>query len=297
MKAIREEKAVSLLENEIFIEIGEKLRTDFDIKKMKKIPNDFKLEKDEWVQVDEVVCVYFDLSSSTKILKDYGDKISVKIFDSYIQSATRIFKNFECSYLDIQGDGGFALFSGDRYIQRAMVSAITLKTLLSRSYAGNLNDLVKKMKSKINLCSKIGAHIGKILAKKSGIRGENEILWLGGLVSVASKICGLKRENAELFKGDLGEKIKSDILKISEDLYQEILQLNCSDYLMKSCNCGNKVGLWEELEFKHNFYEVDKIYILETKWCEKCGDTFSKAILEDKNRIEEENRLVERGLC
>lgn len=290
-------KAVSFLEDEIFEEIGEKLDMDFDIVKKKEIPSNFKLENDEWAQVDDVVCVYFDLSSSTNILRDYGDEISVKIFDSYIKSATRIFKNFECSYLDIQGDGGFALFSGDKHIQRAMVSAITLKTLLSKSYSGNLNDLVKKTKSKINLSSRIGVHIGKILAKKSGIRGENEILWLGGLVSVASKICGLKRENAELFKGDLGEKIKSDILKISEDLYQEMLQLNCSDYLMKSCNCGEMTGLWEELEFEKNFYGVDKIYILETKWCKKCGDTFSKAILEDKNRIEEENRLVERGLC
>lgn len=290
-------KAVSFLEDEIFEEIGEKLDMDFDIVKKKEIPSNFKLENDEWAQVDDVVCVYFDLSSSTNILRDYGDEISVKIFDSYIKSATRIFKNFECSYLDIQGDGGFALFSGDKHIQRAMVSAITLKTLLSKSYSGNLNDLVKKIKSKINLSSRIGVHIGKILAKKSGIRGENEILWLGGLVSVASKICGLKRENAELFKGDLGEKIKSDILKISEDLYQEMLQLNCSDYLMKSCNCGEMTGLWEELEFEKNFYGVDKIYILETKWCKKCGDTFSKAILEDKNRIEEENRLVERGLC
>lgn len=290
-------KAVSFLEDEIFEEISEKLDTDFDIVKKKEIPSNFKLENDEWAQVDDVVCVYFDLSSSTNILRDYGDEISVKIFDSYIKSATRIFKNFECSYLDIQGDGGFALFSGDKHIQRAMVSAITLKTLLSKSYSGNLNDLVKKIKSKINLSSRIGVHIGKILAKKSGIRGENEILWLGGLVSVASKICGLKRENAELFKGDLGEKIKSDILKISEDLYQEMLQLNCSDYLMKSCNCGEMTGLWEELEFEKNFYGVDKIYILETKWCKKCGDTFSKAILEDKNRVEEENRLVERGLC
>ena len=290
-------KAVSFLEDEIFEEIGEKLDMDFDIVKKKEIPSNFKLENDEWAQVDDVVCVYFDLSSSTNILRDYGDEISVKIFDSYIKSATRIFKNFECSYLDIQGDGGFALFSGDKHIQRAMVSAITLKTLLSKSYSGNLNDLVKKIKSKINLSSRSGVHIGKILAKKSGIRGENEILWLGGLVSVASKICGLKRENAELFKGDLGEKIKSDILKISEDLYQEMLQLNCSDYLMKSCNCGEMTGLWEELEFEKNFYGVDKIYILETKWCKKCGDTFSKAILEDKNRIEEENRLVERGLC
>lgn len=290
-------KAVSFLEDEIFEEIGEKLDMDFDIVKKKEIPSNFKLENDEWAQVDDVACVYFDLSSSTNILRDYGDEISVKIFDSYIKSATRIFKNFECSYLDIQGDGGFALFSGDKHIQRAMVSAITLKTLLSKSYSGNLNDLVKKIKSKINLSSRIGVHIGKILAKKSGIRGENEILWLGGLVSVASKICGLKRENAELFKGDLGEKIKSDILKISEDLYQEMLQLNCSDYLMKSCNCGEMTGLWEELEFEKNFYGVDKIYILETKWCKKCGDTFSKAILEDKNRIEEENRLVERGLC
>lgn len=290
-------KAISFLEGEIFEEIRKKLGTDFAIVKKKKIPSDFALENDKWVQVDDVVCVYFDLTSSTNILKKYGDEISVKIFDSYIKSATRIFKNFECSYLDIQGDGGFALFSGDKHIQRAMVSAITLKTLLSRSYSGNLNDLVKKMKSKINLSSKIGVHIGKILAKKSGIRGENEILWLGDLVSIASKICGLKYEKSNLFKSDSGKEIQSDILKISKDLYQEILQLNCREYIIKSCNCENKTGLWEELKFEKFFYGMDKIYILESRWCSKCGDAFSKAILEDRNRTEEENKLIERGLC
>lgn len=284
-----ETKVVSFLEDEIFKEMNEKLGTDFKIVKKKEIPSNFKLENDEWVQVDDVVCVYFDLSSSTKILKDYGDEISVKIFDSYIRGATKIFNNFKCSYLDIQGDGGFALFSGDKYIQRAMVSAVTLKTLLSTNYSNNLNSLIRKINKKINLSSRIGIHIGKILAKKSGIRGENEILWLGGLVSIASKICGLRRENAKLFKGNSGEKIQSDILKISEDLYHEILKLNCSDYLIVSCGCGKKKNLWEELEFEKNFYGIKKIYILETKWCKKCGDDFSKAILEDKESIEDDS--------
>lgn len=283
----KEIKAVSFLQNRVFQDVEKKIEAQLEIVPKTKIPqneNEYKLEVDKWICVNNVVCVYFDLASSTNILLKEDEEVSAKIFDSYIQSATQIFTNYECSYLDIQGDGGFALFSGCNHIQRALVSAITLKTCLSSEYSNNLSQMLKKISS-LNLTTKIGIHIGRVLSKNSGIRTEKEKLWLGGLVSLASKICNFDSEDLGIMDLHYGKDLyKNDYIKISQDMYCEIKKLKCCDFILKSCGCGGKSELWKKITLRRTYFAMKDFYILKTNWCKIHGDDFSEAILGNKKR-------------
>lgn len=259
---------------EIFDNIQGDFKQEVEVIDKETIPSEkqFKLEIHQWTKIKNVVCVYIDLASSTKINIQENQKLAAHIFDSYIKATVKIFKEYQCKYIDIQGDGAFALFDGDDRINRAIVAAVTIKTLLSRN-TDYFSKFVSSRLSSTNLSLRIGIHQGNVLAKKAGIRGENEIIWLGDAVSVASKICNLK-----IYKDN---NFKSDTIRISNTIYQNIT----NQHLLMSCGCGGTVtNLWEEYTFTEPFFGVSTLYVLETNWCKKCGDSFSYNALNDIKR-------------
>lgn len=265
-------KSVTFIK-EIFDNIQNDFTQKIEIIDKETIPSEekFKLEILQWIKIKNVVCVYIDLASSTKINIEENQTLAAYIFDSYIRAVVKIFKEYQCKYIDIQGDGAFALFDGDDRINRAIVAAVTIKTLLSRNTDYFSKFVSIKLKN-TNLSLRIGIHQGNILAKKAGIRSENEIIWLGDAVSVASKICNLKfYENNEF---------KSDTIRISNTIYKDIK----NKHLLMSCNCGEMVNLWKEYPFETPFFGLSNLYILENNWCEKCGNDFSQNTLNNIER-------------
>ena len=269
-------KSISFVK-EIFDDIKNNFLEDIKIIEMENIPNEeyFKLEIQQWIKIKNIVCVYIDLASSTKINIEENQKLAAHIFNSYIKAVVKIFKEYQCKYIDIQGDGGFALFDGDNKVTKAVVSAVTIKTLLSRD-TNYLSNFVSDKLKNTNLSLRVGIHQGSILAKKAGIRGENEIVWLGDVVSVASKICNLKFYENNQFK--------SDTIRITETIYQNLT----NKHLTISCGCGGEaVDLWKKYIFEKPYFGLNNLYILTTNWCEKCGDDFSyNAINNTKREIQ-----------
>ena len=138
-----------------------------------------KLETNEWEKIENVSCVFVDLENSTQIAM--GDiQQAMQIFSTYGDSLVRIFDFYSAHYIDIQGDGGFALFDGEYSSVNAYHTAITANSVF------NIN---------LKLGVRIGVDIGTIYVKKVGIRGENKEVWLGSPVNIASKLCNLKFTN------------------------------------------------------------------------------------------------------
>lgn len=164
------------------IEFINKLLSDIKLTRQKitkhnNIPlSQIKLETDEWKRVDNVACVFVDLENSTQLAT--GDiQNAMNIFSIYGDSLVKIFNGYNAHYIDIQGDGGFALFDGNNSFCNAYDTAITTNSLFNVC---------------LELGVRIGADIGTIFVKKVGIRGENKEVWLGSPVNIASKLCNLK---------------------------------------------------------------------------------------------------------
>lgn len=143
-----------------------------------------KLETNEWQQVGNVSCVFVDLENSTQIAMGNIQQ-AMQIFSTYGDSLVRIFNFYKACYIDIQGDGGFALFDSENSSVNSYHTAITANSLFN-----------------IKLCLgvRIGVDIGTIYVKKVGIRGENKEIWLGSPVNIASKLCNLKFQNIETMR-------------------------------------------------------------------------------------------------
>lgn len=208
----------------IHIDFINKLLNDISMQKQKitrhyHIPfSQTKLETNEWQQVSNVSCVFVDLENSTQIAMGNIQQ-AMQIFSTYGDSLVRIFNFYKACYIDIQGDGGFALFDGGNSSVNAYHTAITANSVFNIS---------------LKLGVRIGVDIGTIYVKKVGIRGENKEVWLGSPVNIASKLCNLKFTNIKTIR------ISNAFFKmLSQNDKNFFTQYSLNQYNIGSFYCGN----------------------------------------------------------
>lgn len=154
------------------------------ITRHKDIPlSQLKLETNEWKSADNVACVFVDLENSTQLVTGDIQK-AMQIFSVYGDSLVDIFDHYQARYIDIQGDGGFALFDGNNSFDEAYHAAVAVNSVFN-----------VYLQLKISMEVRIGVDIGTIIAKKVGKRGKNKEVWLGSPVYTACKLCNLKNMN------------------------------------------------------------------------------------------------------
>ncbi len=81
-----------------------------------------------WTRISDVVAVVADLKSSTQLGTGSKAASTASIYEAGTGGVVKIFDLFAADFLQIQGDGAFALFWGELRFQRAAAAGITIKT-------------------------------------------------------------------------------------------------------------------------------------------------------------------------
>lgn len=226
--------------------------------------NRIPLDKEtHWIKIKNVICVFIDMIGSTKLSAENHDKTTAKTYKLFTESMVKIFHYYESPYIDIKGDGVFALYNSNQ-VYRALVSAVTAKTVIE-------NEIAPRIKILTGL--DIGAHIGidqkTVLVKRIGFRRisgrtdrQNEV-WAGKTINMAAKLASLSKAGELIVSGRYYENLKSDLAR-------------------KSCGCPNgaKVDLWSLVDTTHdNKFDFNTAYKLSSRWCGKHGTEFLAQLL------------------
>ncbi|NHG50303.1 hypothetical protein GRO02_001800 [Campylobacter jejuni] len=160
--------------NELYSKIITSKKIEFE--KYNTINTDnIQLETNKVTVINNVTCVFIDMENSTKMaMGKIEEAINTQI--PYIRALVEIFQLHNAKYIDIQGDGGFALFDGDDSKKNGIYVAKIANTLFNK---------------KLNMNIRIGIDCGTVYVKKAGKRGENKEIWLGRPVCLASKLCNI----------------------------------------------------------------------------------------------------------
>ncbi|MEA2676620.1 MAG: hypothetical protein QOJ81_761, partial [Chloroflexota bacterium] len=241
-------------------------------------PGKLALEKPLWMKVEDVVVVATDLKGSTKISYSKQDQVGARVYQASSGNCARIFQRFDAQFIDIQGDGLFAIFQGELAAERAMAAAFTLKSFSSRDLARLIDEhLGANAPEGFETGLKIGVDAGTILAKRIGVRGDhNEPVWAGKPVNYATK-CAQAADRHEV---------------IITDRFYELIKSN--DYAHFSCGCQWGLdesntpyrldelapsSLWGATEVETlGDHSSCKAFPGASSWCELHGDDFCAAI-------------------
>lgn len=235
------------------------------IEEVSKIPdtNCIPLHEAHWLKVPNVVCVFVDMKNSTALSATSHERSTSRAYQLFTGTAVELFHAFESPYIDIKGDGVFALFNQNQ-VYRALASAVTFKTLSEES-------IIPKIKERTNL--EIGTHIGidqkTVLVSRIGFKRidnrtdrQNEV-WAGKPINMAAKLASLS---------DHGELLVSD--RFFNRITDEHARFTCG------CPHGKKEELWKEIDLStESMFDFDRAWRLGSKWCTIHGTQYCSKLL------------------
>lgn len=217
-----------------------------------------------WHQIPDMVAVVVDLKSSTKLSTNKWAQSTASLYEASTGNVIRIFKHFRADFVQIQGDGAFALFWGERRYERAMCAAITTQIFGA--------DLVKQLQNrwpnqpKTGL--KVGVASGRVLAKRLGIPRNpamQEPVWAGKPVNYATKAA---------------QCVTSPSIIITASIWKAIA---ANEYLTQACICSTRTNrhVWAETKIrKLPDGDAQALGHRSTyRWCSKHLDADCQAVL------------------
>jgi len=231
--------------------------------------DDMYTEKAIWLRVLDVVCVVADLKGSTKL--DFGKYApsSARLYEALTGNMVRIVDVFAPDFVDIQGDGLFALFHGHRRYERGLCAGITLKTFSENILVPEVGKQTSERFPDTGL--KVGMNASRVVVKKVGVRGTTEPVWAGKLVSWAVKAA---------------QAADAHELVATQRVYEHFRE---NELITHSCGCPNgvKVPLWSDCAVSA-LPETDALCrVLKTKWCDNHGDEYCQAILDGLTTLDD----------
>ena len=256
-------------------QIPEKFRDTIDgqLKKFKKptftkemstIPNvdDIPTEQStKWLKITDIICVFVDMKNSTKFSASHHAATTGRVYSLFTGTAVRLFKQFGASYIDIKGDGVFALFNSNQ-VHTALASAITFKTFIKEEFTTKVIN-----KTRVDTGVHIGIDQATLLVSKIGLRKNksrgdmhNEV-WAGKAVNMAAKLSSLSCNNE---------------IHVSSRFYSHI---KCQKAIY-SCTCKKPVKLWSAVDIADDDrFSFDTAYVLNSCWCKTHGSEYLNEII------------------
>ena len=245
------------------ISIFEEARTVF---KRNSIPDTSDIPLDDqtlWLRIPDVICVYVDMMGSTQLSAETRDNQTAGAYQLYTGTAVRLFHAFDAPYIDVRGDGAFALFDGTNPY-RALAAAVTFKTFAHLEFVPRIKELAG---------FEVGSHIGidqkTLLVRRFGLRStrgrtdrQNEV-WAGKPVNMAAKLASMTSDDQLLASHRFFTKLKDE-------------------RALKSCGCpdGERSDLWTDLDLSEDTrFDFNKAHILKSAWCATHGRAFCEGIL------------------
>lgn len=248
------------------------LRTPVTIREVDDFPavDDIPATGDTWLKIPDVVAVVCDLKGSTALSFNRYGQTSARLYEAVTGNSVRVLTRFDAAFIDIQGDGMFGLFHGERAYERAMCAGITLKTLSQKHLIPAIQQWEEASDRFPDTGLKIGMHSGVLVVKKVGVKvrgGEEwkEPVWAGRPVNWAYKCAQAADANQLIATQSVYGKFEDN------------------DYVTHSCGCGAPPApLWKD--FPVHRLPQDKVptKLLGSAWCDVHGDEFCEAILDGK---------------
>ena len=139
-----------------------------------------------WIKVPDVVAVMADLKSSTQLGTGKWAASTASIYQAATGGVVKTFDAFGADFIQIQGDGAFAMFWGDLRYERAICASITIRT----SSEDFVEQLEVKWPTIVQTGFKVGVASGRVLVKRIGTPrnpAQQEPMWAGKPVNYAAR--------------------------------------------------------------------------------------------------------------
>jgi len=171
----------------------------------------------------EGTVLYADLEDSTGLVMSYKPFFAAEIYKAYLATVCKVIRANSGEITAFDGDRVMAVFIGGSKNSNAAKTALQIN-YVTRNI---LNPKLKEQypNSNYEIKQAVGVDTSKLLIARTGIRGANDLVWVGRAANYAAKLCSQREDLYPSF--------------ITEDVYSSL-----SD---ETKNGGNpKQNMWQK---------------------------------------------------
>jgi class 3 adenylate cyclase len=179
-----------------------------------KVPEaeDVKLGNDA-VKLQATV-LYADLAESTSLVDGYKYWFAAEVYKSYLHCASKIIRAEGGVITAFDGDRVMAVFIGDLRNTAAARSALKINHAVVKI----INPAIQaKFSTPYVAKHSVGVDTSSLFVVRTGIRGSNDLVWVGRAANYAAKLCSLRESNyASYLTSDVYDNM-TDVVKINSN--------------------------------------------------------------------------------
>ena len=156
--------------------------------------------------------LYADIDDSTGLVDGYKDFFAAEVYKSYLLAVCRIIRDEGGTVTAFDGDRVMAVFIGTRKNSSATKAALKINYAVKRL----INPAIKAQypNTAFQLKQAVGIDSSALFVARTGIRGANDLVWVGRAANYAAKLCALDDEDNSTFITEAVYSRLSDTTKI-----------------------------------------------------------------------------------
>lgn len=169
-------------------------------------PADLKLSNDA-VVLERATVLYADLTGSTTLVNDKEWTFAAEIYKAYLYCAARLIRSEGGVITSYDGDRVMGIFIGE------MQSTSAVRCGLKINYAVQkiINPaLIAQYNSTYEVKQVVGIDTTVIRTARTGVRGDNDIVWVGRAANYAAKLTDLKLAERTFITKAVYDKVHDD---------------------------------------------------------------------------------------
>jgi len=141
------------------------------------------------IEFESATVLYADLDGSTAMVDQRTWTFCAEIYKTYLHCAAKIIKAQGGVITAYDGDRVMAVFIGDRKCSRAAEAGLQLNYTVRHI----LNPAIKVQYPQTDFVLRhvVGVDVSPIRAARTGVRGDNDLVWIGRAANYAAKLTSL----------------------------------------------------------------------------------------------------------
>jgi class 3 adenylate cyclase len=165
---------------------------EFAVETWGEIPNGYTVPSPETLTLGNTgsrinACVlYADIHRSTEMVDQLRDERAAEYYKAFLHCAAKIIKFKDGEITAYDGDRVMAIFMGDDQAPRACTAAFHINSAMMQII--NPQFATVYTTSHRALQHTVGIDCGRLLAAKSGVRNDTDLVWVGPAANYAAKL-------------------------------------------------------------------------------------------------------------
>ena len=182
------------LKDDLTNEVDSIFRSRWTEREGSKVPEaeDLKLANDA-VKLTGTV-LYADLADSTKLVDAKSKTFAAEIYKSFLHCAAKIVRDQGGIVTAYDGDRIMAVYIGNSKNTSAVKTALKIKWAVDEIVNPGIRTIYKE--SDFYVKHVVGIDTCELLVARTGVRGANDLVWVGSAANYAAKLCALSHSYA-----------------------------------------------------------------------------------------------------